>query len=137
MEKTKKTKAKVQAISSSQIVASYREYVLSEGKQPASVFKFCKDNGYKESDFYQFFGSFEALEKTIWKGYIDDTRSSMEADASYQSFTTREKILTFYFMLAESLKSDRSFVLQQLKAWKNPSVVPSFLKGLKLRLKSG
>jgi hypothetical protein len=131
MEKTKKSKPKSKAVSSIQIIASYRECLLSEGKQPASVFKFCKDHGFSEADFYQFFGSFEALEKSIWKEYIVDTRNRMEADASYQSFSTREKILTFYFMLAESLKADRSFVLHQLKGWKNPSVVPSFLKGFK------
>lgn len=131
MEKTKKSNAKNKAISATQIIGNYRDYLLSEGKQPASIFKFCKDHGFKEAEFYQFFGSFEALEKSIWKEFIDGTRKRMEADSSYQAFSTREKILTFYFMLVESLKSDRSFVLQQLKSWKNPSVIPSFLKGFK------
>lgn len=131
MEKTKKSNAKSKAISATQIIGNYRDYLLSEGKQPASIFKFCKDHGFKEAEFYQFFGSFEALEKSIWKEFIDGTRKRMEADSSYQAFSTREKILTFYFMLVESLKTDRSFVLQQLKSWKNPSVIPSFLKGFK------
>jgi len=122
MEKTKKSKArpKAKAISSEKIIADYRDYLLIEGKQPASVFKFCKANGFKEDEFYQYFGSFAALEKSIWKGYIDQTRSRMENDKDYQSFTSREKILTFYFSLAELLKSDRSFALHQLKSWKNP-----------------
>lgn len=132
MEKAKKSKPKnATKLSSEKIVASYRDHLLTEGKQPASVFKFCKDSGFKESEFYQFFGSFEALEKSIWKKFIDSTCTRMEADESYQAFTTREKILTFYFMLAEVLKDERSFVLHQLKSWKNPSVVPSFLKGFK------
>jgi AcrR family transcriptional regulator len=131
MEKTKKSKPKPRTISSDKLLADYREYVLTEGKRPASVFKFCKDNGYNENDFYEYFGSFEGLEKSIWKGYIDQTRSRMENDADYQGFTTREKILTFYFSLAELLKSDRSFALHQLKSWKNPAVVPTFLKGFK------
>lgn len=131
MEKTKKSKSSSKATSSAKIIASYREYLLTEGKQPASVFKFCKDHGFNETEFYQFFGSFEAIEKSIWQEFIDDTRKRMEADTNYQAFTTREKILTFYFMLAESLKAERSFVLYQLKGWKNPSVVPAFLKGFK------
>ena len=131
MEKTKKSKSTSKTTSATKIKATYREYLLTEGKQPASVFKSCKDYGYKETEFYQFFGSFEAIEKSIWQEFIDDTRTRMEADSNYQAFTTREKILTFYFMLAESLKADRSFVLFQLKSWKNPSVVPSFLKGFK------
>lgn len=131
MEKSKKTKTSAKATSSEKMVADYREYVLTEGKQPASVFKFCKDHGFREDEFYQFFGSFDALEKSIWKGYIDQTRSRMENDQDYQGFTSREKILTFYFSLAELLKSDRSFAVHQLKSWKNPSAVPVFLKGFK------
>ncbi len=132
MEKAKKKpKARPKAISSDKIIADYRDFVLTEGKRPASVYKFCKDHGCKEAEFYQYFGSFEALEKSIWKGYIDQTRSRMENDNDYLTFTTREKILTFYFSLAEVLKADRSFAVQQLKSWKNPSIVPVFLKGFK------
>lgn len=133
MEKTKKSKAKpkAQSITSEKIVADYRDYILTEGKQPVSVYKFCKDQGFKEDEFYQFFGSFEGLERSIWKGYIDQTRGRMENDQDYQGFTSREKILTFYFSLAELLKSDRSFAVHQLKSWKNPSTVPAFLKGFK------
>ena len=133
MEKTKKSKAKpkAQSITSEKIVADYRDYILTEGKQPVSVYKFCKDHGFREDEFYQFFGSFEGLERSIWKGYIDQTRRRMENDQDYQGFTSREKILTFYFSLAELLKSDRSFAVHQLKSWKNPSTVPAFLKGFK------
>jgi hypothetical protein len=131
MEKSKKSKTKSKTISAEKITADYRDYVLSEGKQPASVYKFCKDYGFKDDEFYEHFGSFDGLEKSIWKKYIDDTRGRMENDEDYQGFTTREKILTFYFSLAELLKSDRSFALHQLRSWKNPSVVPTFLKGFR------
>ncbi len=131
MEKTKKAKTKTIAPTHESLVRSYREYLLNEGKQPASVFKFCQLVGMKETDFYTHFSSFEALEKSIWQEYIARTRARMEADESYHGFTVREKILTFYFSLAEELKSDRSFVLQQLKHWKNPAQMPDFLKGFK------
>jgi hypothetical protein len=130
MEKTKKA-PKSKSVSAEKIIAYYRDYVLTEGKQPASVYKFCKDHGFKESEFYEHFGSFEGLEKSIWKKYIENTRSRMQNDEDYHGFTTREKILTFYFSLAELLKSDRSFALHQLRSWKNPSAVPTFLKGFK------
>lgn len=131
MEKTTKSKSKGTTASADNIIAAYRDCLLSEGKQPASVFKFCTDQGFKESEFYQCFASFEALEKAIWKNFVETTRAKMLADASYSSFTTREKILTFYFMLAETLKTDRSFVLIQLKSWNKPGMVPPFLKGFK------
>lgn len=131
MEKTKKSKVKVSVADATKITASYRTYLLTEGKQPATVFKFCKEHGFNETDFYLYFASFEAIEKSIWKNYVSDTVARMIADASYQNFTVREKILTFYFMLAEQWKEDRSFVLFQFKGWKNPSLVPAFLKGFK------
>jgi AcrR family transcriptional regulator len=136
MEKTrKKTRntARKSATDSTeqQIRKAYREYVLHEGKQPTSVFKFAQELGMEEADFYNHFASFEALEKTIWKEYIDKTRKNLEKDSNYQGFTSREKILSFYYSLAEVFKSDRSFVLHQLKGWKNPSITPSFLKGFK------
>lgn len=113
------------------MLAAYREYVLTEGRRPATVFKFCKEIGISEGEFYQQYASFEALEKSIWAYYITDTRTRMEADEAYLKFSAREKILTFYFMLAEALKADRSFVLAQLSSIKTPAITPVFLRAFK------
>jgi hypothetical protein len=128
MESKKKSKTQKAAVN---ILAAYREYVLTEGKRPATVFKFCKELGIAESEFYQQYASFDALEKSIWASFITDTRAKMEADDAYLKFSAREKILTFYFMLAEALKADRSFVLAQLSAIKTPAITPVFLRGFK------
>jgi len=128
METSKKSKPKSKG-SASAIQQSYREHLLTEGAAPASVYIFCKKRGLKEAEFYQHFGSFESIEKSIWNGYIDTVRKQLTADSDYEKFTVREKILSFYFSLAEVLKGDRSFVLLQLKGWKNPAMLPSFLKG--------
>ncbi len=42
-----------------EIIAIYMDYVLEQEKTPRSVYKFTKDNGMSEQDFYKFFGSFE------------------------------------------------------------------------------
>ncbi|MFM8912730.1 MAG: TetR/AcrR family transcriptional regulator [Flammeovirgaceae bacterium] len=128
MENQKKPKGKK---AQTDLVHAYREYVLMEGKRPATVFKFCKELGITESEFYQQYASFDALEKAIWAGYVTQTRQKMEADEAYVAFSAREKILTFYFMLAEQLKSDRSFVLHQLGSIKTPAVTPVCLKAFK------
>lgn len=130
MEKVKKTKTQ-KAISADKIAEAYREQVLTSGKAPVSVFTFCKSIGITESDFYKYFASFEAIEKSIWTNLIESTRKRIEADADYQAFGTREKILTFYFSLIEAMKTDRSFILHQLKGWKQP-LMPVFLKGFKI-----
>jgi hypothetical protein len=132
MEATKKSKAKkAETKTGTEISHAYREFVLTEGNRPATVFKFCKDLGIKEEEFYQHFASFDALEKSIWTAYVIQTRQRMESDEAYVAFGSREKILTFYFSLVELLKTDRSFVLHQLQSIKTPASTPVFLKGFK------
>ncbi len=130
METANKSKSKAKAKpSTDKIEKAYREYLLEQGKVPESVFAFCKMIGLREEEFYQFFGSFEAIEKLIWKNYIENVRTKLTGDVDYAGFSAREKVLAFYFSLAEVLKTDRSFVLLQLTKWKNPAALPSFLKG--------
>jgi Tetracyclin repressor-like, C-terminal domain len=131
METSKKTKKKSTAASGAALSKAYRKYVLTEGKKPASVFKFCLDQGVTESEFYSFYGSFEAIDKAIWKEYFTGSAKKVNADSSYSSFSAREKILSFYFALAEILKEDRSFALAQLRGWNSPTVVPGYLKSFK------
>lgn len=131
METTKKPKGKSVSASAETIRSAYRKHLLTHGQQPASVFAFCESLGIKEEDFYAQFGSFESLEKSIWTEYVTQVRTRLLADENYAAFSAREKILSFYFTLAEMLKADRSFVLLQLKAWKNPAQLPVFLKGFK------
>ncbi|HLZ17882.1 MAG TPA: hypothetical protein VKQ08_12610, partial [Cyclobacteriaceae bacterium] len=133
MEKTKASRSKSNAKTAKRSVAAieqyYKEYVLTEGSTPASVFIFCKKMGLKEGEFYECFGSLEGLEKSIWKGYIDKVLQRQTSDSNYAAFGVREKVLSFYFSLTEVLKSERSFALTQLKKWKNPVIQPSFIKG--------
>lgn len=114
----------------------YRKHVLLEGKRPATVFKFCNDLGISERDFYSSFASFDAIEKNIWQHYLTTTLGRLEQDANYSTFTCREKVLAFYFALAEELKSDRSFVLHQLSGWQPGLTMPAFLKGFRARFDS-
>lgn len=113
------------------ILTAYRQALLTDGKQPSSVFIFCQSLGLREDDFYELFGSFDTIDKEIWKGYLATVSERLSEDASYASFSIREKILAFYFTLTEVFRSDRSFVLLSLKDWKNPAMPPSFLKVFK------
>ena len=137
MEATKKSTRKSGGkLSEDKILASYVEFVLTHGKRPASVYKFCLDLGIKEDTFYSFAGSFDALEKLIWKGFIDKAISRLNEDESFSAFTVREKILAFYYTLLEELKQNRSYVLFQLDAFRRPELVPEYLKGFKASFES-
>jgi hypothetical protein len=137
METTKKTSRKpANKVSADKIQSSYIEYLLTNGKRPASVFKFCLDIGIKEDDFYQQFGSFDGLERQIWKGFIEDTTGRLNRDDSFKSFDTREKVLAFYYSLFEKLRLHRSYILFQLENSRNPELVPQYIKSFKLDFES-
>lgn len=134
METAKKSKKKnTSDASRGKVVSAYKEYLLLNGSQPPSVYKFCLDLGITEDEFYSHFGTFEGLEKSIWKGFIDDTIMRLDADKSYSSFTAQEKVLAFYFTLLEVLKSSRSFAVNQLSKHRKLEVVPTFMKDFKSR----
>jgi AcrR family transcriptional regulator len=132
METAKKTSRKSSTkVPEEKIRSSYIQSVLTKGSRPVSVYKFCLDHGIKEEEFYNRFGSFEGLENHIWKGFIDKTISRLRADKAYLGFTTREKILAFYYTLFEELRANRSYVIFQLENSRKFELVPEYIKGFK------
>jgi len=49
---------------------AYTEYVLDNGKEPKSVYAFCKKLELKEEDFYDEYSSFTQIESDIWKVFL-------------------------------------------------------------------
>jgi len=132
MEKTKKSPRKTtETVTPEKLMAAYQEFLLMHGTVPSTVYKFCHDLGIKEDDFYKIAGSFKALEKFIWEGYVNRTIASLEADNAFDDFSSREKMLAFYFTLMEILKSNRSFAVLLLNRHGKLEIVPPFLKTFK------
>jgi AcrR family transcriptional regulator len=132
MESTKSSKKKTsKAIDDQAIIEAYKDHLLKEGKQPASIYSFCAALDLKEEVFYDHFGSFDAIDKAIWKAFATSTLEKLNADAAFTEFSTREKLLTFYFALAEVLKSNRSYILLVTKPHKFPEFNPAYIKDFK------
>ncbi len=106
----KKTSKKVEEIRT-MIVEKYQENLLLEGKNPASVFAFCKDLEITEADFYAHFNDFGQVAAAFWMELFHKNISALEGSAEWEDFRTREKLLSFYFSFFEQLKSNRSYVL--------------------------
>jgi len=113
------------------IRAAYKEHWLLHGTAPVSVYKFCLDLGIPEEDFYTHFGSFEALERDIWRGFLSKTIDRLQADESFAVFSAREKVLAFYYTLLEELTASRSYILLHLGKIRQLEVVPGYLKTFK------
>jgi len=104
----KKTAAKKD--SRTTIISTYMEHVLVEGN-PKSVFSFCKDHKLDETEFYQYFGSIPSLKKAIWVDFYLHVESLLLKNKEFSNYSSREKLLTFYYTFFEMLTANRSYVL--------------------------
>ena len=118
--------AKKKTISEIDIITLYMDYVLEHNEQPKSVYIFSKTNNFEESKFYEFFTTFEAIEKQVFKAFFDNTMKALNKSEDYKSFDARNKLLSFYFTFFENLTANRSYVVYALHKHKNS------MKGLQL-----
>lgn len=116
---------------SGKIRDAYITYVLTNGQEPPSVFLFMKELSMREDAFYEHFGSFTALEKHIWRSYFDETIQRLSAEKAYTEYSSREKLLAFYFTLMEVLKNQRSFIQYSFKGSRRREIAPPALKHFK------
>ncbi|MFY0592487.1 TetR/AcrR family transcriptional regulator [Roseivirga sp.] len=131
---TKKSKSKVDP--AKKIKAGYINYVLEHGSKPASIFKFVKELKIKESSFYDEFNSFENIERAIWEDLFNETAATIKAESVYDEYSSREKLLAFFYTWIEVLKTNRSFILQSVPQKMKPEFTPYFLSGVKDGFKS-
>lgn len=105
--------AKKKSITKEQLVSKYMETVLDHGR-PASVYAFVKSQQLTETDFYNYYGNFDALEEDIFHTFLQSSIALIEKSEEYAVFDTRNKLLTFYYTFFEILKANRSYVLASL-----------------------
>ena len=51
--------AKIKSLTIQQLITWYMDYVLEHNEDPQSIYKFCKQHHISESEFYDYFTSFE------------------------------------------------------------------------------
>ncbi len=132
---TPKKTTKKKELSQQDVITAYMDYVLEHEKTPKSVYKFAKDNGMTEQEFYQFFGSFEGLRREIWNTFFTMTMDVAHKNEDYEHFTNREKMLTFFYTFFELLTLNRSYVLFTLHNHQNMMDKMDQLKGLRRHVK--
>lgn len=111
---------------------AFVDYVLINGHKPDSVYKFVKQLDIEEVEFYKYFSTFEAVEASIWRSYFNNTLETIKSQDVYEGYSSREKILSFYFGLVEHLKSHRSYVTWSFKNTKKLQFsTPYFLSDFK------
>ncbi|MGA9326024.1 MAG: TetR family transcriptional regulator C-terminal domain-containing protein [Salegentibacter sp.] len=136
MATAKKSTQNKKSLDREKLISLYMDYVLENEKLPGTIYKFCKENKIKEEEFYQFYGSFEALQKGIWQQFFENSQNLMRGSKEYEEFPVREKMLTFFYTFFEILSLNRSYVLYVLRRNEMPLKNLEQLKGLRKNIKS-
>ena len=129
-------KTKTKKVTEDVIIAMYMDYVLEHEIVPKSVYKFCKVNDIDESMFYQYFGSVAGIQKAIWNAFYSNTEALITKNKDYDSFSNKDKMLTFFFSFFELLTLNRSYVLFAMNTESNLMKNMEQLKGLRKHVKS-
>ncbi len=128
---TKKVeKVKTPEITREFLENAYWEYVLEHGKKPASVYKLSKEIKINEKDFYGCFSSFQALVEYSWQQLVLETQQILDADADYQAYDSRGKLLAFFYTFFEKALGHRSRFLSAFPRREKALFCPS-LRGMK------
>lgn len=93
------------------IIAGFMTHALEHNEFPNNVYQFCKQAGIEEVDFYQFFGSLEAVQKQIWVSFFDNVIEVLHKNDAYHKYSNKEKMLSFFYSMFEVLTLNRSYVL--------------------------
>lgn len=100
--------------SQEKIFSDYSNYLLKNGTHPQNVYQFAEAYHFEEQDFYQYFSSFEHLEKQILKHFFQKSLELTHEIEGYEEMTSKERLLNLYFIFFENLTMNRSLVLMIL-----------------------
>lgn len=101
-------------ITADKIFELYGEYILNYGERPKNIYRFAKDNDFEEKDFYDYFTSFEQIEKAMLVNLFDKSLALASEVNISDKITSKEKLLNVYFIFFENMTMNRSLVLMIL-----------------------
>lgn len=110
--------AKKKKKSTEDIITHYMDYVLIHGEKPKSVYSYAKELEIEEQEFYTHFSSFEALEIKVFELFFTETLKTLQKSEDYESFDSRNKLLSFYYTFFGNLTANRSYVIMSLEKGK-------------------
>lgn len=118
-------------LSQGDFIEMYMNYVLENGSEPVSIFKFAKEYNFEEQVFYKYFTSFEGVRSAIFTSFIGQTLNLLQSSEEYEHFDVRNKLLSFYFTFFEILTANRSYVVYALNPKERGMESLKMLKGLR------
>jgi len=135
MATTKKATIKKEMIDDNKIIYHFMNEVLETNQEPKNVYVFCKNHNISETDFYSFFGSFDALKQEIWVKFLENAINTIEKDVAYEGYLDKDKLLSLYFTLFEIMTLNRTYVKFSLQANKEGLKNLKYLKKFRNQFK--
>ena len=136
MATTKKAPPRKEIIDDHKIISYYMNDVLLTNEEPKNIYIFCNKHDINESDFYLFFGSFDALKNDIWVKFFENAIDTIAKDLAYEEYPNKNKLLTLYFTLFEILTLNRTYILFSLKENKQGLKNLKYFKQFRNRFKA-
>ena len=108
---------KKKKITEEYLIDRYMGAVVQLQGKPADVSDFAKDNGFEPEIFYEHFESFENLDKSIFKVFIDVSIATLAESTDFAAFSKKDKLLSLYYTLFENLNLNREFAVLIIKSY--------------------
>ena len=122
---------KTNTLNNDDIKSAYIDYVLSNDEPPKSVYDFAKKIKITEAEFYNHYASFIAIEKSVWADLTGRAIAEISLQQTWKDYSSKEKMLSFFYAYVELLKTQRSFVIYSLKKLKSKISTPAVLADVK------
>lgn len=117
------------------LLEAYMQAVLDSGRFPATVYAFCKERDWEESDFYEHFGSLDGVRRAVWTAFFEQASQRLEQSPDFLAAPAREKVLGFFFTFFEVLGLNRSYALFDLEQGRRGPARFERLSGLRKPLR--
>ena len=92
------------------IITHFMEFLTENDKKPDSVASFINEFKISKKDFYANFEDFDELEQHIFNLFFENTLKALINSPEYQSFSNKDKLLSFYYTFFENLNANRDYV---------------------------
>ena len=90
--------------------------VKNQGK-PSDVDSWGADYNFDPKVFHEYYESFEALDKTIFKTLMDISIATLIETPDFAAFSKKDKLLSLYYTLFENFTLNREFILLTVKGY--------------------
>lgn len=90
------------------IKESYLNFVINHGKRPDMMLRLAEALEAEERELYAHYASLTAIERDLMADIFTQTTTQLEAEAVYEAYNSREKLLAIAYTWLEVMKAQRS-----------------------------